>query len=121
MGAAHTFDINKDNGATVVHISVYATPWILSADLHTPVTLDVPNGTTLYTRGEPFELNPTKNVKLGKVRAISWGDATDYVDTDSGTGILDSDYTFEVVKGSDINIYFDGLGGCISYLAIDVR
>ena len=57
----------------------------------------------------------------GKKRAVSFGDATDYYSTGSGTSLLSFSYTLDVVSVSDVNLYLTGLGGCVSYVGVDTR
>jgi len=121
VGSSHTFEIVKDNADTVVHISIVACPWILCGDDFEPVSLDFPQGSTLYVTFEPLDEDPTKTVKLGKKRAVSFGDSTDYYSTSSGTGILNYNYTFETVQVGEVGLYVSGKGGCISILGVDVR
>jgi hypothetical protein len=121
VGSAHTIDISKDNANTVVHVSVYACPWILSADKLTPFDLEFSQGSTLYLKLEPLNLNPTKYVYLGKKRAVSFGDSTDYYSTSTGTGLLDWNYVFETVEVAAQILTVYGLGGCVSVVGADVR
>jgi len=121
VGSSHTFAITKDNANTVVHISIVATPWLLASVANEPVTLDFPQGSTIYLILEPLDADPTKNVKLGKKRCVSFGDSTDYYSTGSGTGILSWNYTFETVKVGDVTLTVNGLGGCVSIIACDIR
>lgn len=114
--------ITKDNGSTVVHICVVACPWILPDDTdYEPITLSFPQGSTLYLMSEPLITNPTVNMKIGKERAITFGDATDYYSTASGTGILQHDYTFVEVKNGAVLLYMYGRGACISSIGVDIR
>jgi hypothetical protein len=121
VGSAHTVAISKDNANTVVHISVYLCPWLLCATGHEPVTLDFSQGSTTYLLLEPLDLNPTKYVKIGKGRAISFGDSTDYYSVGSGTNILSHSYTFEMIAVASCILVVSGLGGCIGGIAVDVR
>jgi len=101
---------------------VIACPWILVDDTDfEPIILDFPQGSTLYLMLEPLITNPTKNIKIGKVRAVSFGDTTDYYSTDSGTGILQHDYQFVEVKNGAVLLYMYGWGGCVSSIGIDIR
>jgi hypothetical protein len=95
-------------------------PWIL-IDSHQPLTLDFPQGSTLYLVMEPLTADATKTVKLGWPRFISFGDSTDYYSTASGTGILPWNYTFESVEVKNVGLFVGGYGGCISVIAVDVR
>ncbi|MCW4002424.1 MAG: hypothetical protein NWE95_00720 [Candidatus Bathyarchaeota archaeon] len=121
VGTSHSFAISKDNGSTAVHISIYASPWLLFGTVNQPVTLGFPQGSTLYLMLEPLNLNPTKTVGVGKKRAVSFGDATDYYSTGSGTGLLSFSCTLDVVSVSDVNLYLAGLGGCVGYIGVDTR
>ena len=126
VGAAHTFTITKDNANTTVYISIVACPWLMYDTLHQPVTLDIPQGSTLYLMLEPLDglTDPTKYAYVGKVRAFSFGDATDYYYSLSGTGIQTPTYTFEIVDGQTSLLYVKGTlntGACISHIAVDLR
>jgi hypothetical protein len=114
--------ITKDNGSTVVHILVMVCPWILNSETDfAPVTLDFPQGSTLYVMTEPLISNPTVNIKIGKERAVSFGDSTDYYSTASGTGVLQHNYTFNEVKIGKVLLLVNGKGACISSLGVDIR
>jgi hypothetical protein len=99
----------------------FACPWIITSVEYEPLSLDFPQGSTLYLTLEPLSLNPTKTLKLGKKRAWSFGDSTDYYSAASGTDILSWSYTFEILKASDCLLLIGGDGGCISAIAVDVR
>jgi len=96
-------------------------PWIIPPTEYEPFTLDFPQGSTLYLILEPLDSDPTKTVKIGKKRFISFGDATDYYYTASGTGILNVSYTFEITEVSNCVLLISGFGGCISIIGVDVR
>jgi len=114
--------ITKDNGSTVVHILVIVCPWILNDETDfEPVALEFPQGSTLYIMTEPLLTNPTVNIKIGKERAVSFGDAADYYSTASGTGILQHDYTFNEVKIGKVLLLVYGKGAGISSLGVDIR
>ncbi|MHC4890783.1 MAG: hypothetical protein ACYTEO_15115 [Planctomycetota bacterium] len=117
-----TVTFTKDNGSTVVTISIIYCPWILP-DVQTfePIALSFPQGSTIYLMLEPLMTNPTKNIKIGKTRAISWGDTTDFYSTASGTNILQHDYQFVEVKNGAVLLYTYGRGGCISSIGVDIR
>jgi hypothetical protein len=70
---------------------------------------------------ESLDADPTKNSKIGKVRAVTYGDATDYYSTATGTGILSHIYTFELVEIGSVTLTVNGLGGCISLVGLDDR
>ncbi|MCJ7423550.1 hypothetical protein MUP01_04690 [Candidatus Bathyarchaeota archaeon] len=120
-GGNHTFAISKDNANTVVYVALAVCPWLLNGSNHEPVSLDFPDFSTLYVTTEPLDLNPTKNVYLGKVRSASYGTATDYYYALSGTGILAASYTFELVSVSPCQLQVNGLGGAISMIGVDER
>jgi len=121
VGSSHSFVISKDNAATVVDISIVGCPWLLANVDNEPMTLDFAQGSTLYLTLEPLNADPTKNSKIGKVRAVSYGDSTDFYSTASGTGILSHTYTFETVSVADVTLVVKGLGGCISMVGLDER
>lgn len=102
-------------------LSLFACPWIIPDAEYEPLSLSFPQGSTLYLTLEPLSSNPTKSIKLGKRRAWSFGDATDYYSTASGTDILDWYYTFERLEVSSCLLLIGGFGGCISTIAVDVR
>lgn len=104
------------------YISIIICPWlILFSGEYEPFTLDFPQGSTLYVTLEPLSRNPTKNVKLGKKRAVSFGDSTDYYSTASGTDILTYNYTFETIEISNCILTLEGYGACVSVIGVDVR
>jgi len=121
VGSAHTITISKDNANTVVHISVACSPWLLSDGLYEAFTADFPQGSTFYVTLEPLSGNVTKNVQIGKIRAVSFGDSTDYYSNSSGTDILSHAYTFEIVEVGEVGIFLSGLGGCVSIIGVDIR
>lgn len=115
-------NISGETSKTVeAYITLVACPWIIPGDDFIPVTLNFPPGSTLYVTTEPLHLNPTKKIKIGKTRFISFGDSTDFYKTVEGTGILNLDYTFDKVSVKDVDLIFDGYGGCISMIGVDVR
>jgi len=117
----HTVEITKSNTDTVVYVSLILCPWIIPYDAYQPLSLDFPQGSTLYIVLEPLVDDPTKNVKLGKKRAVSFGDSTDYYSTATGTGILAWNYTFETVEVENCVLLMEGYGACISIIGVDVR
>lgn len=122
VGASHTITISKDNADTVVNITICACPWILAAGVpgHTPITQNVSQGSTLYLTVEPLFLDSTKVVGVGKVRAVSYGTATDYYGSTTATGIIGFSFTYESADTS-ISCSAYGLGGCIGILGVDLR
>ena len=115
---ANTQSVNK-----TVHCRVQVTvcPWIIPNATVVPVNLDFPQGSTLYAVLEPLTADPTKTIKLGKVRGRSFGDADDFYSTATGTGILSWSYTFDTVYVANCQLNIAGDGACISILAVDVR
>lgn len=108
------------NGRAVV--DVILCPWFLADVDYEPVSLDFPQGSTLYVTVEPLHDNTaTKYVRVGNERFKSFGDATDYYGSLSGTGILEFDYTFEVVEIVNSVLHVKGYGGCLSIIGVDVR
>ena len=103
------------------YMTVIMSPWVIGDKDVKPVSMDFPQGSTLYVMLEPLGLNPTKNVKIGKVRAYSIGDSTDFYLTSSGTNILQHNYTFEEVKSAKVELLVNGLGGCIRSIGVDFR
>ena len=125
-GASHTIELkvyNNSGAARTVRARLLAVacPWILPQNDFQPLTLDFPQGSTLYVTLEPLSRNETKNLKIGKKRAASFGDSTDYYYTASGTDILSANYTFETVEVSEVILTVNGLGGCISVIGVDIR
>ena len=104
-------------------VSIIMCPWIIPDEEYNPVALDFPQGSTLYVFLEPLNDNPTKYVKIGKQRFVSFGEAMDYYASQSGTDILEFSYTFEVVEveKSTAMLRISGYGGCVSILGVDVR
>jgi len=97
-------------------------PWFLADVDYEPVSLDFPQGSTLYVTVEPLHDNTaTKYVRVGKQRFKSFGDSTDYYSSLSGTGILNFSYTFETVEIVNSILNVKGLGGCVSIIGVDVR
>jgi len=117
--------IEKDNANTVIHVCFFGCPWLLVDALHEPLTLSFAQGSTLYVVLEPLNKDATKYIKIGKVRAVSWGDNTDYYSAASGSGILSHSFVFETVEVAEILMsvrsYADGLLACISIIAVDER
>ncbi len=124
--ASYTVEVKAYNGFAIsktvrAYLSIIYSPWVLTDSMLEPVTLDFPQGSTLYVTLEPLSRNPTKNVKIGKKRAVSFGDSTDYYSTASGTDILAHNYTFETVEIGNCQLFISGYGGCVSMIGVDVR
>ncbi|RJS76236.1 hypothetical protein CW712_02380 [Candidatus Bathyarchaeota archaeon] len=108
------------NGRAVVEIMLC--PWIMTDEDYEPVSLDFPQGSTLYVTIEPLHDNTaTKYVRVGKQRFVSFGDSTDYYKALSGTGILEFNYTFETVEVVNSVLHVKGYGGCVSIIGVDAR
>jgi len=122
VGSAHSFAITKDNANTVVKITIIATPWILAAIDNEPVTLNFAQMGTFYVMLEPLVSDPTKNSKIGKKRAVSFGDSTDYYSIATpAAGIMTHSYTFEIIDVTSQFWVVSGLFGCVSHIAVDER
>ncbi|MEM2921746.1 MAG: hypothetical protein QXF26_05450 [Candidatus Bathyarchaeia archaeon] len=110
-----------DRSGGFCYLDVFMCPWLIPATAYEPVTIEAPQGSTLYLVLEPFSSNPTKTVKYGYVRWVTFGDTTDYYSTASGTGILTWSYTNELVYPNKVSLTITGDGGCISMIGCDVR
>jgi hypothetical protein len=111
---------NYKTGATrtaVLHISAILCPWTIPTSEYEPITLDFPQGSTLYVLLEPFLTNPTKTLKIGK-RVM--GSSEPYYSA-SGTGIVTASYTFEIVGVNGCVMTVSGYGGCIAAIGVDIR
>lgn len=120
-GETHTVTIVKDNANTAVHISVIASPWILPYALSEIISSGFTSGSTFYLVAEPLWENVTKFLRIGKTRAASFGDDSDYYHADSGADIKEFSYTYEKLEPEDIPILVSGIGGCISAIGADFR
>ena len=124
-GTSHTLEVKATNNLTSAYnartvLNMVLSPWFL-IDEHQPLTLNFPQGSTLYLVAEPLWQDPTKTIKLGWKRFVSFGDATDFYSATSGTGIVSWNYTFESVDVASCALLVGGYGGCISIIAVDVR
>lgn len=120
-GANHTVDLTKGT-ETTVHISIETSPWLLGTVAHSPVVLDFPPNSTLYTVVEPLNAAPAKNIKIGRTRCVTFGTASDYYSTNAaGTANEIYSYTFETVEPTTTDFVVSGFGGCISYIGCDIR
>jgi hypothetical protein len=123
----YTVDIKVYNGYAAdktgrCYISIIYGPWILSDVVSfEPLTLDVAEGSTIYVTVEPLSRNTNTTVSIGKKRAASFGDATDYYYTNTGTGIKGVSYTFELTNSQDCVLVAYGMGGCITLVGVDLR
>jgi hypothetical protein len=122
VGAAHWFAISKRNANTIVWMSIIGCPWILSDDTaFSPVALAFSQQSTLYIVTEPLANNVSRTVRVGKKRGVSFGTATDYYYSSTGTDIVISSYTFESVSVPDVTLYAFGFPTCISIVGVDIR
>jgi hypothetical protein len=96
-------------------------PWIIPAQEYEPITFSFSDGSTVYITTEPLDANPTKTVKIGKARVVSFGDATDNYYSTSGEGIHADHYTFEFITVAGCLMFISGFGGCISVVGADMR
>ena len=102
-------------------VSVTMCPWIIPNEEYEPIDLDFPQGSTLYLVLEPLDQNPSKTIKIGKERFVSFGDDTDYYSKSTGIGVLSYSFTFEIVEVLECVLLISGYGGCISIVGVDVR
>jgi hypothetical protein len=120
-------DITQRNVNTAVNISVIACPWILLDRTSFPSTvfpvdtLDFPQGSVFYCNLEPLFLDSTKELLIGRKRAVSFGDASDYYYYPSGTGLLECNFMFELPEVSSVGVSVFGWGGCINQIGVDTR
>jgi hypothetical protein len=126
-GSSYTITITKANANTVVNISVVFCPWILPiggtlGSTYFPVSpLTFSQGSTLYCNLEPLFIDATKYFLVGKKRAVSFGDASDYYYYPSGTGILACTFTFEIPDVASVSVFAYGWGGCINQVGVDTK
>lgn len=111
----HTVSVN------VGYFTVVSSPWILPKTDAKILHLNFPQGSTIYIVAEPLFSNPTKILKIGKKRAMSFGDSSDFYIVVSGTDIVELSFTFEKVEVAKSILYVSGNGGCISIIGVDVR
>jgi hypothetical protein len=123
VGSSHTIVITKSNSSTVVDISVVACPWILGDINHSPVNMSFSQGSTAYANVEPLFLNPTKFVGVGMVHGVSFGAADDYYASTSAVDVISFSYTFLFTDLSSLPnfLFFNGTGGCIVAIGVDVK
>jgi hypothetical protein len=121
-GADHTVTITKDNAATTANLSVFACPWVMgSTSNQFPISnFTFSQNSTLYLVLEPYSGNATKFVGVGKTRLVSYGTATDYYGSTSGTGLITFSFTFQIVDVPTATVATDGVGSVISYIGVDV-
>jgi len=123
---AQTFNVKvKSYCSTDSHTQVYGQvllcPWLSPQVDYSPVTLKFGQASTFYAILEPLNTDTSKSSKLGKTRFHTFGDATDFYDVDTGTGILLASYTFEVVDVESCSWIVSCTSIiCISYLGVDL-
>jgi len=105
----------------LARVELILCPWILADNDYEPVSLNFADGSTLYVVAEPLNENPTKYVRIGKTRFNSFGDATDYYGSSTGTDLIAFNYTFEMVEVANSVLHVKGFGGCIGIIGVDVR
>ncbi len=103
-----------------VYVNVYGSPWLLYDSFISPVDLLVTFGSTIYIISEPLVLDPTKEVRIGWEKAVDR--ATDVYYSQSGTGILVFNYTFDVWSPTIPDILkMMGWGASVMKIAADIR
>jgi len=126
-GSNITIEIKAYNGFSTAktaqaYVSIICTPWICGDTAHEPLTLDFPPGSTVYVVLEPFtQDNANKTVGLGKQRAVSFGDNTDYYASSTGSGILQFSHTMDVTHVEGCRLLINGFGSCVGIIGVDVR
>jgi hypothetical protein len=127
-GANHTVALTLRNAATAANITIICCPWILGTTPDYPKTqykfpidtLNFSPKSTLYVVLEAYSAVPSKFIAVGKSRLVSHGLTHDYYASETSADTLVFSYTFEIVDVSTICIVTDGLGGCISYIGVDL-
>ncbi|MCL4436134.1 MAG: hypothetical protein M1503_10130 [Thaumarchaeota archaeon] len=95
-------------------------PWLFGTDSE-PVNFGFPQGSTVYLMAEPLFENPTKSIKLGRKRGVTFGDAADFFSTSTGADRTSFNYTFEMVQPAVAQFYLTGIGVCITSIGVDLR
>jgi len=114
--AKNTFTSSRTVSA---YLSQVGSPWFLAGKEYEPIELDLPPGSTIYLKMEPFTMDPVKWMSLGCSRAVALG--ADYYYEVEGTGILTFTFTFQEIPFEGLLVKGKGWGGCISMIAADVR
>lgn len=123
VDSSYTITLAKTNANTVLYWSIVSSTWLLGGswnDAHSPITLTIPQGTTLYVVVEPLSAQLTKGVGYGKKHAVTGGGA-DYYSSTEGTGVLYSSYSFESQDPAKHGFVVYGCSGCISIIGADFR
>ena len=121
-GVSHSISITCNNGSATLYLSVIACPWILTTALrhgHSPVTIDLPQSSTIYTNLGSLFIDSTKNAYIGMQKGLSFGISDFYAYGTTDAGILSFSYTFTTVDVAAVAFIADGLGGCIENIGID--
>lgn len=121
VGSSHTVSFSLRNGSTSVQVSVIACPWILSPVNHAPVTLSFSQLSTIDIILNPLFSDPTKFIGVGKQRGISFGTATDYYNSTTGTGLISYSYMIDTPDISQVSLFVNGFGACIEVIGVDLR
>jgi hypothetical protein len=121
VGTSHTVTFSKRNANTTIHVSIAACPWILSPVNHAPVNLTFSQLSTVDIILNPLFDDPTKFIGVGQKRGISFGNATDYYNSASGTGLINYSYMIDTPDISQIRLFVNGFGGCIEVIGVDLR
>lgn len=117
----------NNRGSTLTHkayVRAVMCVWFLQPDME-PVTINnLPLQSTLYLSMEPVWANPNKTLALGKTRIEDFG--VDNYSTDSGAGIVDWNYTFELVDPFGCQLFVGvaavtDWGACVSMWGADIR
>ncbi|MGA3192477.1 MAG: hypothetical protein ABSD73_08200 [Candidatus Bathyarchaeia archaeon] len=121
VGTAHTITFSLRNSNTNVYVSVVACPWILGPVNHSPLNLTFSQLSTINVILNPLWNDPTKFIGVGIQRGISFGTATDYYNSASGTGLMNYSYMIDTPDISQVNLFVNGWGGCIEVIGVDLR
>ena len=126
FNSQYTVSVKAYNGrasdeTVEAYIGLACSPWLIPTWEYEPLSLDFPQGSTLYLTLEPLFSNPTKRFRIGKRRAIRFSDSCDFYHEQSGADILKCAYTFEDVEVDKAVCLLSGFGGCVSIVGVDVR
>ncbi len=117
-GTAHTVAVSKRYANTTVYITIVACPWILPTANAELFDNDFSGNSTITITLNPLFADPTKYAFVGTRRGVSFGDATDFYMSASGTGLLIFSVTYTGFN-EKLPIFIRGLGGCIEAVGID--
>ncbi|MEM0010480.1 MAG: hypothetical protein QXT84_02160, partial [Candidatus Bathyarchaeia archaeon] len=101
--------------------SAVLSPWLPPATETEIVSLNCPQGSTIYVVFEPLLEDQSKYIYLGKKRIIPLGQ--DYYSSAGGTGILTWSYTFDLISVEQVELLAKNVRhcGCITMIGVDVR